>query len=663
MTEFSSPLSGDFDEEGSWLRRKLGLLAGLVILAGAVAGGYWYFFLRGEAQVAQVTEQQTSPATLGTLTTTLSTTGTAASTLTSKLTFSTSAKVTSITAKLGEKVEAGQVLATLDSTDLQRKLESAQISLSSAQLKLGDLLEPATVSELATAQASIATAMVQLANAEENLRKAQPGADADAIVSADAAVATAEQSLTSAKNQVQSAWISLISAQRGYCSTDNRLVEACYQTDLPLTQFKIDSLVAEIRTPATTAVGSAASSLISANNSYNNSLVSVTNAEKSLVTATDKRAALDQPKSALEQQQLQSSVTSANASVLAAQQKYEDLVKGADAITVAQQQDAVRSAQLAYDTAKSAVDAVVLKAPFSGTITAVGIAVGDNVSASTAAFTITNTDAMRIDISVQEADFVGLAAGQYGTATFDALSGYTYVVRITAVNPTPTTTQGVVSYQVQAEILSSAQLSDPTTQQGASQALARLTGITRGARTGTGGAPGAASGTPGAAGPNANRTPGAGGAGPQRTPGVTGSGPTGQQGAGQGGASGILQALLTAPLPTPGMNASVTILKSISENVLLIPSTAIRSVGTAKSVTVKKEDGTTEARVIQTGATDGTNTIVTSGLTEGEVVVVGTTTAATSTTAVQTNPQQGGFQGGPPGATGGGGTGATGGVR
>ena len=176
MTEFSSPLSGDFDEEGSWLRRKLGLLAGLVILAGAVAGGYWYFFLRGEAQVAQVTEQQTSTAALGTLTTTLSTTGTAASTLTSKLTFSTSAKVTSITAKLGEKVEAGQVLATLDSTDLQRKLESAQISLSSAQLKLGDLLEPATVSELATAHASIATAMVQLANAEENLRKAQPGA-------------------------------------------------------------------------------------------------------------------------------------------------------------------------------------------------------------------------------------------------------------------------------------------------------------------------------------------------------------------------------------------------------------------------------------------------------------------------------------------------------
>ena len=36
----------------------------------------------------------------------------------------------------------------------------------------------------------------------------------------------------------------------------------------------------------------------------------------------------------------------------------------------------------------------------------------------------------------------------------------------------------------------------------------------------------------------------------------------------------------------------------------------------AKSVTVKKEDGITEARVIQTGATDGTNTIVTSGLTE-----------------------------------------------
>ena len=226
--------------------------------------------------------------------------------------------MTALNVKLGDKVEPGQVLATLDSGDAARKLDSAKVSLSSAQLKYQDLVEPATASELASASSSVTSAKYQLANAQENLRKASAGPDADAVTTADTAVTQAEQSLTSAQNQVQSSWISLLTAQRNYCSTDNRLVDVCYATDLPLTQFKIDSLVQEIRNPATSAVGTAAQSLISSNTSYGNSLTSVTNAEKSLATAKSKRTALNDPPTALVLQQLTASVESANAQVLAA---------------------------------------------------------------------------------------------------------------------------------------------------------------------------------------------------------------------------------------------------------------------------------------------------------------------------------------------------------
>lgn len=699
MSELSPPFSGDFDAQSSWLRRKLGFIIGIVVVLAAAGGAFWYFN-RDSAPAVVTPQQQTATIATGNLVSKLSTTGTAAASLTSKLTFGVAAKVSAVNVIVGQKVTAGEVLATLESSDLQSKLASAQTGLTNAQLKYADALKPPTVSELASAQSAVSSAQTQLANAQDNLRKAQPGADTDAITAADNTVAQAQQSLTSAQNQVQSSWISLISAQRNYCTADNHLVQACYDSDLPLSQSKVDSLIAEVRTPATSAVGSAASSFISSNSSYGNSLTSVTNAEKTLASATEKRQALDQPPSALTLQQLNSAIQSANASVLAAQQKYDDLVAGPTATDVSSQQQSVQSAQTAYDTAKSNLDAAVLTAPYAGTITAVGISVGDNVSAATQAFTLTNTDNIVVNLSVQETDFVGLAAGQFGTATFEALPDHTYIVKIVSVNPTPTTTQGVVSYQVEAVILSAGDLQDTATQQAALQAYAALStaGAGFGARAGAGAAANA-NGTPAAGGRTANgatsqgtpragvsgaqqtaragggaagaaRTPGAGGAfpGAQGTPGAAGGFPAG--GATAGGA-GLLQTLLNAPLPTPGMNATVVILKSVSENVVLVPNNAIRSTGTVKTVTVKNADGTTQTRPIQTGATDGTDTIVTSGLAADDIVVLSTSTALTSggqTTTQQGNFPAGGFAtGGARGAAGGtggaAGAGATGGVR
>jgi len=660
VAEFPAPFSPDFETDTSWIRNKIGLLVALVLLVAAGTAGWW-MFLRDTSTPVATAQPQTTEAVSGTLLTTLSATGTAAASVSSRLTFGAAAKVTSVEVKIGDKVEAGQKLATLNTADLQRKLDSANVSLSTAQLRLDDLLQPATTSELSTAQASISAAQVQLANAEENLRKAQPGADTDAIATADAAVTSAEQALTTARNQNQSAWISLTSAQRTYCTTDNRLTQVCYETDLPLSQAKIDALIEEIRHPATSAVASAAQAMISASTSYENSVTGVANATRSLESAVEKRRELDAPPSAIEALQLDSAIQTARASLLSAQQRYDDLLKGADATELGQQREAVTSAQINRETAQANLDASVLLAPFAGTITAVGVAVGDNVTTATAAFTLTNTEAIRIDMNVQEADFVGLAAGQFGTATFDVLTGHTYVVRITSVNPSPSTNQGIVSYQVQAEVLGPAALEDQSTLEAAAQALALLSGqglrggVAPGGQTGAapaggGSAPaiqtaraGGQAPTGGAApgsGPNARPTPGAGGFQP----------------GGPAASGGISQAILDAPSPTPGMTANVTILKAVVEDALLVPNNAIRTTGTVKSVTVRKEDGTTEQRVVRTGLTDGTNTVVTQGLSAGEVVVVSSTTAA-ATGDVPTTGQfpgavpggGGAFGGGPPG--------------
>ena len=106
------------------------------------------------------------------------------------------------------------------------------------------------------------------------------------------------------------------------------------------------------------------------------------------------------------------------------------------------------------------------------------------------------------------------------------------------------------------------------------------------------------SGAPGGT-PGAGRTPGAGGAG---------SG---------GGAAGANQVL-----PSPGMNASITLVLDVKEDVLLLPTTAVRRQGRASFVYKLKDDGTFEQVTVTTNGSDSTNTAIATGLNEGDAVII-----------------------------------------
>ncbi len=93
----------------------------------------------------------------------------------------------------------------------------------------------------------------------------------------------------------------------------------------------------------------------------------------------------------------------------------------------------------------------------------------------------------------------------------------------------------------------------------------------------------------------------------------------------------------------PGMTANLAIQVDRRENVLLIPTRAVRSQGNQKMVTVLSQ-GKTSQRPIVTGLTGDAMVEVTSGLQEGETVVVTQTTTTSSN-----NPGIGMGIGGPPG--------------
>ncbi|TCC17956.1 efflux RND transporter periplasmic adaptor subunit [Kribbella sindirgiensis] len=128
------------------------------------------------------------------------------------------------------------------------------------------------------------------------------------------------------------------------------------------------------------------------------------------------------------------------------------------------------------EAAQAAVDATTLKAPIAGTITAINGAVGSvaggsssnsssgsagqgstsgqgSVSTSTSATTsgtgfvdMADLKSLQVVAAFPEADAIKIKAGQTATVTLNAEPGTTLTASLATVSPTPTTTNGVVSY-------------------------------------------------------------------------------------------------------------------------------------------------------------------------------------------------------------------------
>lgn len=74
------------------------------------------------------------------------------------LSFSTGGRVTTVAVALGDKVEAGKVLATLDTSQLELQQAQAEGNLATAQAKLNQLKRGPTPEDLAAAQQSVVSA-------------------------------------------------------------------------------------------------------------------------------------------------------------------------------------------------------------------------------------------------------------------------------------------------------------------------------------------------------------------------------------------------------------------------------------------------------------------------------------------------------------------------
>ena len=92
----------------------------------------------------------------------------------------------------------------------------------------------------------------------------------------------------------------------------------------------------------------------------------------------------------------------------------------------------------------------------------------------------------------------------------------------------------------------------------------------------------------------------------------------------------------------PNMSATANIITKVVDNVLLVPTAAIQTVGSSSTVRVLKNGQVTTVSV-EVGDTSNSQTVITSGLSEGQTVV--TSVVSTSSTAsTGTSPFSGGLR-------------------
>ena len=455
--------------------KKHKILTVLVVLALA-GGGYYYY--RFTNKPPAVTKYVLTPAAKADIITTVSGTGQVSAVNQLDIKPKVSGDITAVKVAVGQQVKAGDVIARLDATDAQKAVRDAQVNLDSAKLSLAKLQEPADSLSILQAQNAIVQAQNSKQTAEDNLTKdyddgfnsvanafidlptvmtgmtniltgttyaSQWNMDyyADSVRQYDENVMAYRDDTNAAFQKAQTEYNQAFNdykAANRYSDhqTIENLVTETYNTtkDMAeavksasnLIQFYEDRLTERGLAPQPQA-NSHLSSLSSYIGMTNSQLTSLLNASQAF--QNDRQAITD----------AQSSITEKTAALAKLQAPPDPLDIQSQELSIKQRQNSLADAQanLAYYT---------VYAPFDGVIATVNAQRGDAAGTGTALATIVSSQQLA-DVTLNEVDAVKVKSGQKATITFDALPDLSIAAQVASIDVLGTTSQGVVSYNVE----------------------------------------------------------------------------------------------------------------------------------------------------------------------------------------------------------------------
>lgn len=364
----------------------------LLLLAG---GGYAYYTLvLTPAEAQEELTLQTTQAYRGDIVLSVDGTGNLLPATEVAVGFRTSGLLVALEVEVGDTVQAGDVVARLDTRELELALEQAQLQLDQAQANLDDLLAGPDQTSVSLAQNSLNQAVISREETQVSLS-----------VSTEQARLNWEQAANALRN-----------AQASYENIywQNREIEQ-RRGELPDAQ-------ADSEAEAWRAVENAQGTMEAARLNY---------------------------EQALEREQ--TSYQTAQYQVASAQTNLEALYTEPSEAQLVSARASLEQARIALEQAQLNLEKAVLTAPVGGTVLTVDAAVGEQVGTSTI-ITLADLQSPLLRFWVEESDMTGVVLGNRVNIVFDALPDLTYSGEIIRIDPALVDVGGTPAVQAWATV-------------------------------------------------------------------------------------------------------------------------------------------------------------------------------------------------------------------
>jgi HlyD family secretion protein len=381
-----------------------------ILLALFVIGGAAYLGIRRSA--AGATPPAQAPSTVavdrGDVQQTVTAPGHLSALRQATLSTQTGGRLSTVAARAGDKVTAGQVLAKADTAGLELQLQSAQAALSVAEAHLSQATGPATAAQISSARARVVAAQaasdrLKVGPSAPDLAAAQAAvASAQAVYDASVKASGASDSqLEAAAAAVEKAQVTLQRAQAAYDQVKGSPNISMLSQSAALQSATIDYNQAKAVYGALLATAGP------------NAQSQVAQAHSALQQAQTNLAKLQAPAQA-------SDLAAAQAQLTQAQNDLNTLLAAPNADALAIAQGGVAQAEVTAKEAQLKLDGATLVAPFAGVVEDVRASTGDQVGAGAPLIVLLDPTALEVMGTVVEEDLGLVQIGQAVELFFDA---------------------------------------------------------------------------------------------------------------------------------------------------------------------------------------------------------------------------------------------------
>jgi len=408
-------------------RKILYAILTVVVVAAVVAGGLIW---RSRQQAARAAEElRSATVERGSMLVAVSASGTVKPTQIVDLAFEASGQVTEVVVEIGDQVQRGDLLASLDTERLQLQLDQAEAAVASAEAQLAKLKAGARPEEVEASRANLRAAEAQVDAAEAEQDQVTSGAGRADIAAAEAEVAAALIQQKKAKD-----WHDATMECRTFQIPGGEVIDLGGGQVITVTKTVEETICPLLGVPEEQARYRLAA------------------AEEALEAA---QAQLGQTRAGADQNQLnaaQSNVAAAVAQRDAAQAQLDLLLEGATDEQIAAAQANVDQARTSVRQAELALERAVLEAPFDGVVAAVTMAVGEQATAGLPAVSLVDLSGFHVTIAVDELDVGQLEVGQRARLSFDALPDTVVTGTVRHIAEAAALDGGVVTYDVRIDL-------------------------------------------------------------------------------------------------------------------------------------------------------------------------------------------------------------------